>query len=147
MDSVWSFEFSVDCAVPLDFAWLYWTNVKNWAIDLDVESVVLNGPFEPGSCGTTISKSAGPIEWRIADVQHGRAVLEFPASGALATFIWTFVDSEGGTKITQRADLSGPDAAKYVDFAKALETGIPAGMRKLCEAMHESLPRDAGFSR
>jgi hypothetical protein len=138
VDSVWSFEFSVECSVSPDFAWRYWTNVKNWALDLDVESVTLNGPFESGFRGVTISKSAGAIEWRIADVQPGRAVIEFPAPGALATFIWTFVDSDGGSKITQRADLSGPDAARYLDFAKALETGIPAGMHTLCEAMHDS---------
>ena len=138
MDSVWSFEFSVDCSVSPDSAWRYWTDVKNWSIDLDVESVALNGPFEPGSRGVTNSKSSGAIEWRIAEVQPGRAVLEFPAPGALATFIWTFVDSDGGTRITQHADLSGPDAARYVDLAKALEAGIPAGMHRLCEAMQES---------
>jgi hypothetical protein len=138
VDPVWSFEFSVDCSVSPDFAWRYWTNVKNWALDLDVESIALNGPFEAGVRGVTISKSSGAIEWRIAEVQPGRAVLEFPAPGALATFIWTFVDSDGGTKITQCADLSGPNAARYVDFARALEAGIPAGMRKLCEAMQES---------
>ena len=82
-----------------------------------------------------MSKSAGRIEWRIADVQPGRAVLEFPAPGAVATFIWTFAESGNGTRITQQANLSGPEAAKYVDFVRALETGIPAGMRKLCEAM------------
>ena len=140
MDSVWAFEFSVVCSVSADVAWRYWTNVKNWALDLDVESVALDGPFEAGAHGVTISKSSGKIEWRIAAAQPGRAVLEFPAPGALATFIWTFVDSDGGLRITQRADLSGPDAAKYLDLAKALEAGIPAGMRRLCDAMNESLP-------
>jgi hypothetical protein len=83
VDSVWSFEFSIDCSVSADIAWRYWTNVKNWALDLDVESVALNGPFEPGARGVTISKSSGKIEWRIADVQPGRVNLEFPAPGAL----------------------------------------------------------------
>ena len=138
MDSVWSFEFSVDCSVSADFAWRYWTNVKNWLLDRDVESVALDGPFERGSRGITISKSSGAIEWCISDVQPGRAVLEFPAPGALATFIWTFIDSGGRTRITQRADLSGPDAANYVAFARALEAGIPAGMHELCQAMQKS---------
>ena len=146
MNSVWSFEFSVHCPVSTDFAWSYWTNVANWTLDLDVESVTLNGPFEPGARGITHSKSAGPIEWRVAEVQPGRAVLEFPAPGAFATFVWTFVDSEGGTRITQRGQLSGPQAGNYLEFAKALETGIPAGMRKLCQAMQESLPGGAKSS-
>jgi hypothetical protein len=135
VDPAWSFEHSVYCSVSADIAWRYWTDIKNWALDLDVVSVSLDGPFEAGARGVTISKSGGPIEWRIADVRPGRAVLEFPAPGALATFIWTFVDSERGTKITQRADLSGPDAARYVDFARTLQAGIPAGMAKLCDAM------------
>jgi hypothetical protein len=41
VDLVWSFEFSIDCSVSADIAWRYWTNVKNWALDLDVESVAL----------------------------------------------------------------------------------------------------------
>ena len=76
MDSAWSFEFSVNCSVSPDFAWRFWTNVKNWSIDVDVdvdvESVAPNGPFEAGARGLTISKSSGAIEWLIADVQPGR---------------------------------------------------------------------------
>ena len=136
MDPEWSFEFSVNCDVSVDFAWRYWTTVEHWAMDLDVESVHLDGPFAPGTRGVTISKSAGRIEWRIADVLPGRAVLEFPAPGATATFIWTFVNSGNGTRITQQASLSGPEAAVYIDsFGRSLEQGIPDGMRKLSEAM------------
>ena len=143
MDSEWSFEFSVNCDVPVDFAWRYWTTVEHWALDLDVESVQLDGPFVPGTRGVTISKSAGRIEWRIAEVQQGRAVLEFPAPGAIATFIWTFAKSANGTRITQQANLSGPEAAKYIDsFGRSLEEGIPGGMSKLCEAMQEAAAQD-----
>ena len=63
-------------------------------------------------------------------------MLEFPAPGAMATFIWTFTDSLTGTRISQEANLTGPDATRYAEaFGGALEQGIPAGMRKLCEAM------------
>ena len=111
MAPVWRFEFSINCAVPRDFAWSFWTDVRNWALDADVESVSLNGPFVAGTLGHTIGRSAGLIEWRIAEVQPGRAaVLEFPAPGALAVFIWTFADSAAGSEICQEANLSGPDA-------------------------------------
>ncbi len=136
MNPEWRFEFSIDCAVPFEFAWRYWTTVEHWAMDLDVESVRLDGPFATGTSGVTMSKSAGRIEWHIADVQPGRAVLEFPAPGALGTFIWTFTRCGNTTRITQQASLFGPEAAKYIDsFGRSLETGIPDGMRKLSEAM------------
>ena len=139
MVPAWRFEFSLDCAVTRDFAWSFWTDVRNWALDSDVESVSLNGPFVEGTSGHTESRAAGPIDWRIADVQHGRAVLEFPAPGALATFVWTFQDCPEGTRISQEASLLGPEAAHYAEtFARALEEGIPAGMRKLCEAMEKA---------
>ncbi|HWW98669.1 MAG TPA: SRPBCC family protein [Edaphobacter sp.] len=135
MQEAWAFEHSIECGVSKDFAWTFWTNVSNWALDADVDSVELHGPFAPGSQGVTQSKSSGRIEWRIAEVQPGRAILEFPAPGALATFTWTFDDIHGRTRITQHASLSGEQAPMYAKIVTALEAGIPAGMRKLCEAM------------
>jgi hypothetical protein len=29
-DSAWRFKYSVDCAVPVEFAWEFWTDVRNW---------------------------------------------------------------------------------------------------------------------
>jgi len=135
----WHFEFSVECAVTKDFAWSFWTDVSNWSLDADVESVSLDGEFAAGTCGHTVSRSAGPIGWRIAEAQTGRAVLEFPAPGAVATFVWTFENSPSGTKISQAASLSGPEAPRYAEtFGRMLEEGIPAGMRKLREAIEAS---------
>ena len=140
MAPAWRFEFSIECAVPRDFAWSFWTDVKNWAMDADVESVTLDGEFAAGQHGQTISRSSGPINWRISEVRPGeRAVLEFPAPGAIGTFIWTFEDSATGTKILQDASLSGPEALKYAEsFGPILEEGIPGGMRKLCQAMESA---------
>lgn len=137
MLTAWHFEFSIECAVPRDFAWGFWTDVRNWALDADVESVALEGEFAAGTQGHTVSRSSGAIDWRIADVQPlSRAVLEFPAPGAVGTFTWTFDDSPTGTRISQQASLSGPEAQKYAEsFGPILEQGIPAGMRKLCQAM------------
>jgi hypothetical protein len=139
MDEVWSFEHSVLCAVSTEFAWEFWTDVRTWALDVDVESVELDGDFAAGTHGVTLSRSSGRIEWRIAEVQPGRAVLEFAAPCVVARFVWTFENQGDGTKITQRAELSGNDAAQYIaSFGKRLQTGIPVGMRKLCDAMERT---------
>jgi hypothetical protein len=137
--TAWTFEHSVECRVPLDFAWRYWTNVENWKLDADVVSVEIDGAFAAGARGMTVSKSSGPIEWRIAEAIPGRAVIEFPLPGALGRFVWAFADLGGLTRITQHCSLEGEQAD---GFAKAvgpsLEAGIPAGMLKLCETMEHA---------
>jgi hypothetical protein len=145
MDEIWFFEHSVACPVPRSFAWQFWTDVNNWRLDGDVESIELNGPFAPGSRGATITRSSGRVEWRIAEVQsESEALIEFPAPGAIGRFRWTFEDLERGTRMTQRASIltpagMGEAALPLVNaIAGALEEGIPAGMRKLGAAMAEA---------
>ena len=140
-ENAWTFEHSIDCGVTAEFAWTFWTNVSNWVLDADVESVEIDGPFCAGARGFTNSKSAGCVEWRIAEVQAGKAVIEFPLSGAVGRFVWTFEDVGGCTRITQRCTVDGEQADTYAKtVGPSLETGIPAGMRKLCETM-ESVAR------
>src|SRR5215472_10716555 len=106
-EPAWTFEHSVDCGADAQFAWNFRTDVSNWALDADVESVGIEGPFAAGAQGVTISKSSGRIEWRIAEVQAGRAVIEFPLPGAVGRFTWTFEDTNAGSRITQRCTLQG----------------------------------------
>jgi len=140
-EPAWVFEHSVQCDVTAEFAWQFWTDVKNWALDADVETIEIGGPFAAGTRGVTNSKSSGRIEWRIAEIQPGRAVIEFPLSGAVGRFIWTFEGTAGRTRITQHCTLEGQQAET---FAKAvgptLQAGIPAGMEKLCRAMENAAP-------
>ena len=136
MGEEWTFEHTVECSVSKEFAWNFWTNVSNWTLDADIISVQLAGPFAVAVTGVTQTKSSGRIEWRVAELQPGRAVLEFPAPGAVARFVFTFEDVEGRTRIRQQVELAGEEASAYVaTVGRALQTGIPAGMRKLCKAM------------
>lgn len=48
-DKVWTFDYSVVCSVTVEFAWKFWTDVSNWAMDADVESVEIDGPFAAGA--------------------------------------------------------------------------------------------------
>src|SRR5690348_11844295 len=56
-EPAWRFEHSVHCAVPVNFAWKFWTDVDNWRLDPDVEAIELDGPFALGTHGRTRSKS------------------------------------------------------------------------------------------
>lgn len=133
---VWRFEHTVDCAVPQPMAWAFWTDVKNWMLDADLESIEIDGPFAAGAHGVTASKSAGRIEWRVAEAEPGRAAIESAGPGVVARFEWTFTAVQGRTHIRQQASLSGEQASHYVaSFGRGLEQGIPAGMQALCKAM------------
>ena len=111
MDEVWSYEHSVECPVRAEFAWRFWTDVRNWAMDADVESVKLDGPFASGARGATITRSRGRVEWRLADVEAGRsAIIEFPVEGAVAQVRWIFEDLGERTRLTQRIGLVGEGA-------------------------------------
>jgi hypothetical protein len=48
LDEAWASAYSVECTVPRQFAWQLWTDVNNWRLDSDVESIELNGPFTAG---------------------------------------------------------------------------------------------------
>lgn len=133
----WVFENAIECGVSIQFAWNFWTNVSNWVLDPDVDSIEIQGEFAAGTNGVTNSKTSGEINWQITEVDQPRkAVIEVPAPGAVARFVWTFEDVEGRTRIAQRVSLSGERVAMYVDeFGAGLRAGIPAVMLRLCEAM------------
>ena len=132
-------EHSVDCGVPVEFAWKFWTDVSNWRLDPDVESVQIDGPFAAGARGVTNSKSSGRVEWRIAEAQNLRAVIEFPLPNAAGRFLWTFEEVGGHTRMTQRCTFEGAEAERYVTLiGPGLRDGIPAGMQKLCGAIERA---------
>jgi len=128
--------------VRREFAWRFWSEVKNWAFDSDIKSVELNGPFAAGTHGVTQSKISGRIEWVLRDVQPGRgAITEVPFFGGVARFEIRFEDAQGQTRIIQRVTIEGQKAR---EFGQMLEPGIPQGMQKLSEKMKEAAGRSAG---
>jgi hypothetical protein len=140
----WSFEHSTECDAPAEFAWAYWTDVQNWRLDADVESMEIDGPFASGTRGRTFSKSSGRVEWQILEAAPERAIIEVPLAGAVGRFCWRFEEAGGRTQITQRCSLEGEKAAEYAEAAgPAFEAGIPAGMRKLVESIERAAGRKA----
>jgi hypothetical protein len=108
---MYTFEYGIECPVAREFAWRFWSNVSNWALDSDVESVELNGSFASGSHGVTISRSSGRIEWKLGNVQPEKgAVVEISVPGANAQFEMLFEDSGNATRITQRVRIEGENA-------------------------------------
>ena len=135
---MWSFQHSVECPLSRDQAWKFWSNVDNWTkVDPAVEWATLNGPFIAGTRGTTKPRGSEPNQWVLTNVDDGRtATIEITLPGACVRFRWLFEDTEGGgSKITQIASLDGERAREHEEGTRALEEGIPAGMRKLLEGI------------
>ena len=136
MEETYTFEYGIECPVTREFAWQFWSTVSNWALDSDVESVELNGLFASGSCGVTVSRSSGRIEWKLRNVQPEKsAIVEISVPGAKAQFEMIFEDSGEATRITQRVRIEGKNA---LVLGQALQQGIPEGMKKLCTKMAEA---------
>lgn len=131
---MWDFLHSVETAAARGFAWRFWTDVNNWAFDTSVEWVRLDGPFASGTKGATKSPGLDPVQWVLTDVQAEReATVEIYLQEATLQFHWRFEDlAGGGTRITQRARLTGAAADSFAQqVAPEFEKGIPAGMAKL----------------
>jgi hypothetical protein len=143
MDSTpaWTCQCSVDADVPVSFAWQYMTDVSNWS-DPPAE-FALDGPFAAGSHGTTRMPGQLPNSWLIRDVDPGKGyTIEVSAlfEGALLLVHWRFDPvPEQRTRITQRIELCGENAAAYVDGVKAgFEPNLEPGMRRMAEALRRA---------
>ena len=131
---MWEFQHSVETTAKRDFAWGFWTDVNNWAFDTSVEWVRLEGPFASGTRGATKSPGMDVVHWVLKEVQpEKKAIVEIALDEAALLFHWRFEDiAEGGTRITQRASLTGASADSFArQIAPEFEKGIPAGMDKL----------------
>jgi hypothetical protein len=136
----WEITHTVETSASPGFAWNYWTNVAHWA-DPPAE-FALEGPFAPGSRGTTRLPGEEPLHWVIREVAApNSATIELPlGEGASIFFKWR-VDGldDGRTRLTQRIVLAGEKADAFLEQAKAAFSTSPAdGMRRLAAAMGEA---------
>ena len=143
---VWQIDHSVETDASPDFAWRYLTNVRNW--DDPPAQFSLDGPFAPGSEGTTLMPGRDPVKWHISDVQPGRSYsLETRLPDATLVFTWQFdAVSDRRTRLTQHIMLSGDSAAAYAPQIEAsFGANLRAGMDRIAGtiAMAEARVRQA----
>ena len=137
----WECQRSVDCDVPVSFAWQYMTDVANWS-DPPAE-FALDGPFAAGSRGTTRMPGRPPASWVIRDIDPGKGYTIEGGSfldRALLVFHWRFDElPDGRTRLTQRMELRGEDAATYIDGIRAgFEPNLEPGMRRIAANMAQA---------
>lgn len=115
--------------------------MENWVLDSAIEWVKLDGPFQPGVKGTTMTTTSELVHWEIVSVDMGEgAVIEIPLPGAVARFAWRFEELPNDcTRLNQEITLTGDQADSYVGQMGAdFEQGIRDGMRKLCTEIERS---------
>jgi hypothetical protein len=135
----WETGHTVEARASVEFAWRYWTDVRNW--DDPPARFEFSGPFVAGARGLTHLPGQMPLEWFVRDVTPGSsATIEIPADGAAMTFEWRFEPlGEERTRLTQRIVLQGENAQSYLVYAKALEENLPYGMKKMASAIERAL--------
>jgi len=136
-EAVWEFAHSVECAVPREVAWGYWTNAENW--DDPPARFEFDGPFAAGTRLKTILPER-ELESVIRQVVEGHSArIEMDMMPAVVAFDWGFEELDGRrTKITQRIRLSGHGAEALVEQARMLEQSVPLGMQKQAGNMERS---------
>lgn len=135
--TAWEFEHSVECAVPREFAWEYWTDAANW--DDPPARFAFEGPFAVGTRLKTILPGQ-TLESVIREVEEGQAArIEMEVMGAMVAFCWRFEEvTERRTRITQRVELSGTGAEALVGHARVMEQSVPQGMARLAGNMERA---------
>jgi hypothetical protein len=133
----WRFEHAVECGVPREFAWAYWTNIGNW--DDPPAQFRLDGPFRAGARLTTVLPGE-ELHWVIREVQAGfGALIEMELMRAVVGLRWRFEGTgDRSTRISQTVSLSGDGAEALAGPARMFEANMPEGMRKLAQAMERS---------
>jgi len=137
----WECQCAVDADVPASFAWQFMTNVGNWK-DPPAE-FTLDGPFVSGARGTTRMPGQPAISWIISHVEAGRS---YTIEGselferACLRVQWRFdALAERHTRLTQRMELVGDNAAAYVeDISAAFEPNLEPGMKRIAQSMADA---------
>jgi polyketide cyclase/dehydrase/lipid transport protein len=139
-EPAWICQRSVDVDVPVLFAWRFMTDVGNWS-DPPAEFTI-DGPFAPGTHGTTKMPGQPAGNWTIRDVDPERAyTIETDSFFENASLIvhWRFETlASDRTRLTQRLELGGVNAARYVDNVRtAFEPNLEPGMQRIARVMIE----------
>ena len=145
--SAWKFQHSVDVNVPKSFAWKYMTDVSNWN-DPPAE-FSLEGPFAKGTRGWTRMPGQAPNSWLLKDVKAGRGYTigggSFLEKAELLVH-WQFeAVSKKKTRLTQRLELLGENAAHYSEEIKAaFEPNLAPGMQRIADQMTSAASKPSG---
>jgi hypothetical protein len=145
---LWAKEEAVEATADAAFAFKYWTSVANMVEDPGVERVETDGPYRdrPGMRGTTYLTGGGTTEWVVAEVEPGRRiVIDLALSDATVRFEFRSEERVGGGSVlTQRVSLFGPNAQTYLEGVQA---GFATNLRDGMCAIRDRIDRAAAHAQ
>lgn len=144
--TLYEYEHSETSAAPAAAIWPLWAETGRWPEwDAGVRSVVLDGPFAVGSSGTMTMDGMPPIPFTLTEVTEGRSFTDETAlPDAHLRFEHELTDIDGGTRITYRVTIDGPEG-----FGPQVTEDTPDAMRalaRLAEAATSGASPQAGDS-
>lgn len=134
----WEFEHSIYTKASRGNAWDFWTSFKYHEMDPGVESIELDGPFETGTTGRTVTGDYTQ-EWELTDVIERKRVVitgRTPDGEGSLIFDWRFNDEGDGTRLTQRIRATGSMVEDFPEELHLMEESVPGAMARLAEELN-----------
>jgi len=131
-------ENSVETTATPERVWALWSDPATWpSWNPDVESMTLNGPFQPGTTGVMKTRAGRTHQMLLAAVEPGHSFhLETSViPGTRFTFICRVTPGSGGATISQAIDMRGPLAPIVSPLAGG---GIAKGFGPLLEGLKKA---------
>jgi uncharacterized protein YndB with AHSA1/START domain len=110
---MWTYEYSLDSCADRSTLWRIWSDVAGWpAWSPGTQAATLDGPFQSGSLIRMIPIDQDAITLRLVDVRpNERFTDEAEMGGIVVRTLHELRDSPaGGTRITYRTEITGPEA-------------------------------------
>lgn len=131
---LWEKEESVEAMADPAFAFRYLTSIENMAADPGIERVETDGPHRDrvGMRGRTHRVDGGTTDWVVTVVEPDhRFVIDVALRDACLRFDFRFEERiGGGSVVSQRVSLFGPNAGEYLEgVAAGFGTTLRDGMR------------------
>jgi hypothetical protein len=139
--TLYEYEHSETSTAPAHAIWPLWADTARWPEwDAGVRSVVLDGPFAVGTSGTMTMDDMPPIPFTLTEVTEGRSFTdETRLPDAHLRFEHVLADVDGGTRITYRVTIDGPEG-----FGPQVTSDTPDAMRALARLAEATLSGGAG---
>lgn len=133
--TLYEFEHSETTTAAADAIWPLWAETARWPEwDVAVRSVTLDGEFAAGTSGTMVMDGLPPIPFTLVEVTPGRSFTdETRLDDALLRFEHVLEEVEGGTRITYRVRIDGPE-----ELGPQVTSDTPDAMRALARLAEAS---------
>ncbi|SEG88635.1 Polyketide cyclase / dehydrase and lipid transport [Nonomuraea solani] len=134
---MYAYEHALDTTAPAAAVWARYAAVNDWtAWDTGLLQVDLEGPFEVGTEGTMTPAGQHTVRFRIVELVTNELFTdETVVAGMTLRFIHRLTETETGTRVVHRVEITGPGAEQ---IGPAVTSDVPEAMAALVKLAEES---------